>query len=139
MLIRELTGALCGQPFEHLGLIADPDGSGLVLRAWLPGAQSVDVKELGSGKVITTMTCADKLGLFEAHFPRRKKHFSYSLQVQYPDTDTLLIDPYQFHAEAYAGLAELKHQAANVYKTLGAQLVETEVDGVKVSGVRFAV
>ena len=139
MLIKELTGARCGQPFEHLGLVANPDGGGLVLRAWLPGAHSVDIKELGSDKVIATMTCADKLGLFEAHFLRRKKHFSYSLQVQYPDTSALVIDPYQFHDEAYAGLAELKHQAANVYKTLGAQLVETDVDGIKVSGVRFAV
>ena len=55
MLIKELTGARCGQPFEHLGLVANPDGGGLVLRAWLPGAHSVDIKELGSDKVIATM------------------------------------------------------------------------------------
>ena len=92
MLIKELTGARCGKPFENLGLVVNPDGSGLLLRAWLPGALSVEIKELGSDKVIAAMVCVDKLGLFEASFPRRKKPFSYSLQVQYPDTDTTIVD-----------------------------------------------
>ena len=139
MLIKELTGARCGQPFEHLGLIQNPQGSGLLLRAWLPGALSVTVSELGKDKVLATLTCVDKLGLFEAQFPRHKKLFSYSLQVQYPDTTTTLIDPYQFRDAAYTGLAEMKLEAANLYRTLGAQLITLEVEGVQVSGVRFAV
>ncbi|MGL4207572.1 MAG: 1,4-alpha-glucan branching protein GlgB [Aeromonadaceae bacterium] len=139
MLIKELTAARCGKPFEHLGLVKNPEGKGLVLRAWLPGAKSVEIRALGSGKVLASMKCKDKSGLFEQPFASSKKPFSYSLHVIYPDSTLDLIDPYQFHDIAYSGLAEMTHSASNLYRTLGAQLVETEVDGIKVSGVRFAV
>ena len=33
----------------------------------------------------------------------------------------------------------MRNEAANLYRTMGAQLVEIEVDGVKIKGVRFAV
>ena len=140
MLIKELTAARCGKPFDHLGLIKNPEGAGLLLRAWLPGAKAVEVRELGSGKVLAaSMSCIDKNGLFEQPFSSRKKPFSYTLHITYPDSTLDLIDPYQFKDEAYAGLAEMKLQASNLYRTLGSHLVETEVAGEKISGVRFAV
>ncbi len=139
MLIKELTAARCGKPFEHLGLVKNPEGKGLVLRAWLPGAKSVEVRELGSGKVLASMKCKDKSGLFEQPFASSKKPFSYTLHIVYPDSTLDLTDPYQFQEIAYSGLAEMTQNASNLYRTLGAQLVETEVNGVKVSGVRFAV
>jgi len=140
MLIKELTAARCGKPFDHLGLIKNPEGAGLLLRVWLPGAKAVEVRELGSGKVLAaSMKCIDKNGLFEQPFTSRKNPFTYTLHITYPDSTLDMIDPYQFRDEAYSGLAEMKLEAANLYRTLGAQLVETEVNGVKVSGVRFAV
>ena len=140
MLIKELTAARCGKPFDHLGLIKNPEGAGLLLRAWLPGAKAVEVRELGSGKVLAaSMSCIDKNGLFEQPFSSRKKPFSYTLHITYPDSTLDLIDPYQFKDEAYAGLAEMTLQASNLYRTLGSHLVETEVAGEKISGVRFAV
>lgn len=140
MLIKELTAARCGKPFDHLGLIKNPEGAGLLLRAWLPGAKAVEVRELGSGKVLAaSMSCIDKNGLFEQPFSSRKKPFSYTLHITYPDSTLDLIDPYQFKDEAYAGLAEMKLQASNLYRTLGSHLIETEVAGEKISGVRFAV
>ena len=140
MLIKELAAARCGKPFDHLGLIKNPEGAGLLLRAWLPGAKAVEVRELGSGKVLAaSMSCIDKNGLFEQPFSSRKKPFSYTLHITYPDSTLDLIDPYQFKDEAYAGLAEMTLQASNLYRTLGSHLVETEVAGEKISGVRFAV
>ena len=71
MLIRELIGARCGQPFEHLGLVENPAATGLMLRTWLPGATAVTVKSLKDGSVLANMTVADPAGLFEAEFPER--------------------------------------------------------------------
>lgn len=139
MLIKELTGARCGKPFEHLGLVPAEDENGFILRAWLPGARTVEVKALGTQTSLGSMKQIDKLGLFEAHYPQCNVPFAYSLQVEYPDTTLDVIDPYQFRDEAYVGLSDMKQTAANLYRTLGAQLVDTEVDGIKISGVRFAV
>ena len=94
---------------------------------------------LSGKKAEKTLICVSDDGLFEQAFSAEEAPFSYSLQVKYNKDKVEIIDPYQFHDEAYGGLAELKHQAANIYRTLGAQLMETEIDGVKVKGVRFAV
>ena len=51
MLIKELTGARCGQPFEQLGWTAHPEG-GLLLRAWLPGARQVEAQTLAGDALI---------------------------------------------------------------------------------------
>lgn len=139
MLLNELNEARCGQPFEKLGWSYDETQSQWQLRAWLPGATEVKVKRLSGKKAEKTLKCVSDEGLFEQSFSVNEAPFGYSLQVQYNKDKAEIIDPYQFHDEAFRGLAELKHQAANLYRTLGAQLMETEIDGVKVKGVRFAV
>ena len=85
------------------------------------------------------MECVHKDGLYEAKFPDCKAPFNYSFNVSYPDAVINVIDPYQFHDEAFAGLAEMKLDAANLYRTLGAHIVELNIDGVVVKGVKFAV
>lgn len=138
MLVKELTRASCGRPFEHLGWVAGAAGE-LLLRVWLPDAVAVEVQPFDTATPSVPMTCTDKAGLFEVSFPQQSTPFHYRLAVQYAKAEQTLIDPYQFRDEAYAGLAEMTHQAANLYRTLGAQLVSLDVDGVTVSGVRFAV
>ena len=138
MLIDNLLGAKLNNPFEELGLVKDPEG-GYVLRAWLPYSSKVVVRDLGNTKDLAKMECVHKDGLYEAKFPDCKAPFNYSFNVSYPDAVINVIDPYQFHDEAFAGLAEMKLDAANLYRTLGAHIVELNIDGVVVKGVKFAV
>lgn len=139
MLIDDLMGARDGDPFANLGLIPNKEINGFTLRAWLPYASKVVAKDIGNTRVIKELECKSKEGLFEAEFPNTDKPFHYSFDVSYPDAVVNVIDPYQFHDEAYTGLAEMKLKASNLYRTLGAHLMTIEVDGVKVSGVKFAV
>lgn len=139
MLLRELNEARCGQPFEKLGWIYDNEKSLWCLRAWLPHAKKVAVRRIEKKSIECSLKCLNADGLFEAEFPGLAAPFSYALKVDYADTKTEVIDPYQFHDEAFHGLAEMKHSADNIYRTLGAQIMETEAGGVKVKGVRFAV
>lgn len=137
MLIDSLMGARLGNPFDELGLVKTENG--FVLRAWLPYSSKVTVKDLSNSKVLAEMECIDMEGLYEAKFPDAKDAFYYSLDVTYPDAVVNVIDPYQFHDQAFAGLAEMRNDAANLYKTLGAHVETHDIGGVKVSGVRFAV
>lgn len=139
MLLNELIEARCGQPFEKLGWIHDDANAQWILRSWLPGATQVKVKRITGKKAAQALTCISNEGLFEQRFAEKEAPFGYELQVTYGKDEVKIIDPYQFHDEAYRGLAELKYRADNLYRTLGAQLMETEIDGVKVKGVRFAV
>ncbi len=139
MPVERLVAARCADPFSHLGLLANPDGPGLKLTAWLPDALEVRVRDLKSGKIVATLTAADEAGLFETVFTRRKNPFPYQLIASYPDASAESIDPYQFQAAAWEGLAELSFQPENLYHTLGAQLRTVEHLGQQVAGVRFAV
>lgn len=139
MLIDELNNACLAKPFETLGLQKTEDGNGLVLRAWLPGALAVTVKNIKGDKVLGQMNNVEEEGLFELAFPKAKDLFHYSFDVQYQDSTVNVIDPYQFRDEAFYGLSTMRLEPANLYKCLGAQLIEIEVEGVKIKGVKFAV
>jgi 1,4-alpha-glucan branching enzyme len=139
MPVERLVAARCADPFSHLGLLANPDGPGLKLTAWLPDALEVRVRDLKSGKIVATLTAADEAGLFETVFTRRKNPFPYQLIATYADASADIIDPYQFQAAAWEGLAELTWQPENLYHTLGAQLRTVTHLGQQVEGVRFAV
>lgn len=139
MLIDELNNACLAKPFETLGLQKAEDGKGLVLRAWLPGALAVTVKNIKGDKVLGQMNNVEEEGLFELAFPDASDLFHYSFDVQYQDSTVNVIDPYQFRDEAFYGLSTMRLEPANLYKCLGAQLIEIEVEGVKIKGVKFAV
>lgn len=138
MLIDELNNATLTKPFESLGLQVNHDGKGYILRAWLPGAKEVSALTL-KGKRICELKCVCPDGLFEALLPDLTKPFNYKFKVKYADSTIEIVDPYQFRDEAYYGLSTMHESPANLYKTLGAQLIEVEVDGVKVKGTKFAV
>ncbi|MBQ3681564.1 MAG: 1,4-alpha-glucan branching protein GlgB [Succinimonas sp.] len=139
MLIDDLNNAALAKPFETFGLQKVEGKKGFLLRTWLPGALEVDVKSLDGKKKLGKMNRVNEDGLFELEFPNADKEFHYSFDVHYQDSSVPVIDPYQFRNEAFAGLSTMRNEAANLYRTLGAQLTEIEVDGVKVKGVRFAV
>ena len=138
MLIDDLNNAKVGKPFETLGLQKVEGKKGLLLRAWLPGAKAVDVYSINGKKKICKLTLVDEDGLFEEQL-KTEKPFNYLFKVTYDDAVVEVIDPYQFRDEAFYGLSTMNEEPANIYKTLGAQLVELDVDGVKVKGTKFAV
>ena len=130
MLIDDFNNARISNPFEVLGLQKVEGKPGFVLRAWLPSAKSVDVYSIDGKKKITSLNLVHQDGLFEAEV-KAKNAFHYKFKVAY-ETDTIeIIDPYQFRDEAFYGLATMNEDPENIYKTLGAQLIEVEVDGVK--------
>ncbi len=137
MIIDDLNNARVGKPFETLGL--QPMEQGYVLRAWLPGAHSVEALSLKDGSHICTLNCTNQDGLFECELPDCQGLFHYKFKVGYNDTSVEVIDPYQFRDEAFYGLSTMNEDPQNIYKTLGAQLIEVEIDGVLVKGTKFAV
>ena len=134
-----LNSASVTHPFSHLGLMDAPTGKGLIARAWLPQAQSVEVRELNTNKLVGNMQQVDELGLFELSMPRRKKHFNYQLMVQYADRQEVVIDPYQFTEQAFHAVHYLQTEPENIYQQLGAQLVEITLSKREISATRFAV
>lgn len=139
MLIDELNSARLAKPFEVLGLQPNPNGNGFVLRAWLPGAKSCRALTLRGKEEICVLNVINPDGLFEKVMEDVKAPFHYVFEVVYNDSKIEIVDPYQFRDEAFYGLNTMYESPENIYKTLGAQLVELDVDGVKVKGTKFAV
>ena len=138
MLIDELNGARLAKPFETLGL-QPLEGGGFLMRAWLPGAEAVEVLSLDGNKKICSLERVHEDGLFEKRLPDAKEPFHYKFSVTYKDSVNEVVDPYQFRDEAYYGLSTMNETPANVYKTMGAHLIEVDIDGVKVKGTKFVV
>jgi 1,4-alpha-glucan branching enzyme len=122
-------------PHEHDG--------GLVVRAFLPQAASVELleanaAEIASGEEAIRMEPISEAGLFECLLEQRSLPYEYTLRLVLPDgTSQLYEDPFAFpdlfsEYDEYL-LAEGTHE--NVYETLGAHVLQ--VSGR--SGVRFAV
>lgn len=136
-LVKKLSSVRLSEPFNVLGLISKTNKKGLVLRFWQPDAKAVSVLSL-SGELIGEMGQVSPQGLFELSLDSEQR-FSYQLEVDYGDAKHTVIDPYQFHEQAYEGLATMSHAPQHLYQVLGAQVKTIEVDGHSVSGVRFAV
>ncbi len=111
-------------------------GSGeFVLRAFLPGADRVEVVEPGSENLIVELEAFGE-GVFAALI-RSSHRFSYRLRIQFGNFTVVKEDPYRFGSTVREGdlylLGEGTHE--KLYEWMGAQLFE--IDGVK--GVRFCV
>jgi 1,4-alpha-glucan branching enzyme len=122
-------------PFSLLGLHGA--GQRLVVRAWMPNAQEVDLIDAATGKTLCALDCIDVRGLFSAIVPRRAKPFPYCLSVRWGTERHLLDDPYRFPPiltpdEVWL-LAEGTHR--RLWRSLGAH--PRVIDGV--AGVAFVV
>ena len=79
-------------PHDVLGLHLTP--SGVVVRAYRPGAERIDLLT-DFGARIPMRPLRD--GLFEAYLPDRNRAFGYMLEVHYPNHSTFTLrDPYSF-------------------------------------------
>ena len=135
-LVREEADALAyarhGDPFKVLGPQETPDGR--VIRAFLPGAESVDVLRRKDRVRIGALGRSETDGLFEGPVSDRAP---YLLQIKWPGAVQETEDPYSFGPQ----LGELDLHLFNegrhfeMAHALGAN--PATVDGV--TGVRFAV
>ncbi len=96
--LADLTGLRHRSPHSLLGLHPLGDGSGLVGRAFIPGANRVEVVPLvrGAGPAFELAPLGET-GLFEAQTPRTSAVYAYDLRVTWPDgTHSQGRDPYSF-------------------------------------------
>jgi len=136
-LLEQLAAALYAVPFETLGLHPRADGPGLVLRAWLPDTEQVEVVDLARRKRLGLMQRVEDTDLFVISFPRRRKIFPYTLRISRHGQVTDDLDPYQFRTGAFA-----RHQPdpIRLYNNLGASVTTlTSEGGKQASGVLFSV
>ncbi len=132
-MIRAIVNGEHGDAFAVLGLQRNPNGEGLVIRALLPRAGSVDaVSE--KGRKIASLERIHEAGLFEAVLPRRKNRFTYRFRI---DGAYLLDDPYRYPSLVNADDIYLFNEGTHEqnYRWLGAH--RRRVDGV--DGVHFVV
>ncbi len=134
--INDLLRSDLQDPFSVLGM--HEEETGLSVRAFLPEAKSVTVRNRETSKSVGEMTKVHEQGVFELHLPRRKKTFPYELIIKkHDDSEEVRIDPYSFlpimTEEARYLFNEGNHQG--VYSDLGSHKIE--VDGIE--GVVFAV
>ena len=136
--VAAIVGARHGDPFAVLGLHRAPPGPvrGFVLRAFVPGAESVTALDL-AGAPIATLNRRSDDGFFEALVSGRSARFAYRLHATRGTARWTFHDPYAFgpvlgplddHL-----LVEGTHR--RLYERLGAHLTTHE----EVEGVRFAV
>ncbi|HTW51303.1 MAG TPA: 1,4-alpha-glucan branching protein GlgB [Stellaceae bacterium] len=132
--IAAIVAARHGDPFAFLGM--HEASGGLVVRAMLPGAQSVAIVDAASGAAVGEADLVHPDGFFVAQLPR-KGRFPYRLRARWGESEHEFDDAYRFppvlgDLDIHL-LAEGTH--LDSYRKLGAHV--TALDGVE--GVAFAV
>jgi 1,4-alpha-glucan branching enzyme len=135
---QQLESAHCTYPFEYLGVKRHEKESRFT--AWIPNAKSVSVFDLSSGKSLGKLKKSKESCLFTGVSKKHKEGEAYGFKVKNDETDYQIIDAYQFQEQAYHSVHYVDHAPENLYKQLGAQLIELDV-GLEhtVSATRFAV
>ena len=133
--VAAILAAKHADPFGVLGMHVD--ATGVVVRAFVPGAQRVRVTDR-TGRSAGELARIDDAGVFAAYLPRRRRAFAYRLRITWPggfveERD----DPYRFgpvlgEIDSYL-IAEGTH--LRLEERLGARPLT--IDGV--GGVAFAV
>lgn len=143
MDVRCLTKATCAQPFSLLGWqvnLLQGKNKGLLLRCYLPYADTVSAIDARSGKTLGLMQAHPEVaGLFQLALPTKRKATAYYLQITQGEQRFQILDPYQFTQEAFYAVHYVHAQPENLYRQLGAQQITLEVAGKKTAATRFAV
>ncbi len=127
----------CAHPFAVLGWqVAD---KGLLIRAYIPDALAIEAISIKTGKALGELVQTEVAGLFELVLPRKKKTEAYRLEVQKSHYRYTVIDPYQFKDEAFYAVHYVNAQPENLYRQLGAQLIEIQAESKTIQATRFAV
>ncbi len=137
--LHSLTQATQRTPHQFLGMHPLGDGSGVVVRAFLPNAAKVEVEPTHEkNKPKIQLKQLDKSGLYEGASTDAKKVYAYDLVItDYQGRIRRTRDPYSFLPTL--GETDLylfgKGDERRIYEKLGAQL--RVIDGVH--GTSFAV
>lgn len=92
---EDIVAGCHGDPFSVLGL--HQVAGKWVVRAFVPGAQSIEAIDPKTGRRIATLLPVDGAqGLFEGAAPRRKNRFTYHLSVTRDGHHWIADDPYRF-------------------------------------------
>jgi 1,4-alpha-glucan branching enzyme len=136
-LLHELATASCAVPFQFLGLHDAQDGKGMVLRAWRPDSDWVEVVDLAARRSLGRMERIGDSGLFVKRLPRRRRAFPYRLRSGTGDRTREDEDPYQFRQDVFARGPE---DRSRLYRHFGAHFTTLASDtGREAEGVRFMV
>ena len=135
-LNRETAEALeSGRPLDAFAVLGPHESkSGRIVRAFMPGAQTVEVIGRNDGKSLGQLTPGSVFGLFEGPVAQSG---AYLLRIQWPGAVQETEDPYAFGP----ALGDLDLHLFNegrhfeLAEALGANVIS--MDGVE--GVRFAV
>jgi 1,4-alpha-glucan branching enzyme len=130
-----LAGGNLQDPFTVLGAhpLQTPQHQGLVVRAFFPGALSVQVLDIEPGQEVEAAE-VDSRGLFQAWLPRRQALGPYRLKVEFqPGRTSTFYDCYSFSPVLSEYDLYLFNEGNNyeIYEKLGAHpLTHQGVDGV---------
>lgn len=92
---QNLTQGTHTNPFEVLGL--HEVGGKLTVRAFVPGADSIDALDAKTGrKIVALAPIPGADGVFSGIATRRKKRFAYTLRITKGDHTWIMDDPYRF-------------------------------------------
>ncbi len=129
---RQLGQGCLKDPFAVLGPF--DTASGRFIRAWFPGARSVEVVARSDGRVLATLPAGQPDGLFEGPAMGSEP---YKFRIQWPDAVQETEDPYSFDLLLSETDLHLFNEGRlfEIAFTLGANPLT--VDGVR--GTRFAV
>ena len=123
-------------PHQWLGMHRNGSGSGLVVRAWEPGAHKMAIVNKANGKSYP-MACIHPDGFFELSLAKYRNIFKYIFRSEYPGGEREWSDPYSF----LPTVSSLDLEGFNngwdrrPFERLGA--IPRTIDGV--SGVGFVV
>jgi 1,4-alpha-glucan branching enzyme len=119
--------------FGVLGLHENPAGKGLVVRAFLPDAQTVELLD-SDGRKIAVLERVHPAGLFEKILPRRTNRFAYRFLV---DSAAAVEDAYRFASQLRSEDLYLFAEGTGeyVYRWMGANALEIDA----VEGAHFVV
>jgi len=117
--------------FSVLGMHNHPTENGLIVRAFLPDAEIVEVIDRKTKKSVAIIYMVDQAGLFEGKLGRRRHTFSYALRVSYKNETLVIDDPYSYPSmisnDNLYLFCEGTHE--NAYHWMGAH--QLEVDDIK--------
>ncbi|MFT5759768.1 MAG: 1,4-alpha-glucan branching enzyme [Alteromonadaceae bacterium] len=121
--------------FSVLGMHKHPIEKGVIVRAFLPEARSVEVIDSQTNQVVTILDLVALAGLFEGKLGQQCDAFQYRLRVSYKNNIQVIEDPYRYASminndDLYL-FCEGTHE--KTYEWMGAHPLEVD----EVQGTRF--
>ena len=94
--IEALLAARFEDVFSILGMHEHPSGTGLIVRALLPGASAIEVIASKDNEQVASLQLISDEGLFEGTLGHRCERFNYHFKVQFGSEFVEMEDPYRF-------------------------------------------